>query len=411
VDFMSTCGHGKIVCEKLIEKITRRSADSYGRDLCPNRSVVECMVIDAAASSRERGHLARFGACGGVLPGILAKCSCIRIHSRSSVSTNSQKPHFYPCSRGGGAKVTALSNTYPAMKSPKLLTLAATAALITSASASATIDWVTVGNAGNAADSTGYGAVGYSYQIGKYEVTNAQYGAFLNAAAQTDSYGLYNSEMSSYGITQSGSSGSYTYSVTTALADRPVVYVSWFDAARMANWMVNGQGGGSTETGAYTLNGATSGTVLANAGAQVYIPTEDEWYKAAYYNAASQTYSLYANGQNTITTADANYGSSVGSSTDVGFYTGDPSMYGTFDQGGNLSEWYDAVFYGFLRGLRGGSLVSSDLDMASSTRNFYAPPEVEGANIGFRLATAVPEPSSLVLTMLASSAVLIRRKR
>jgi hypothetical protein len=62
---MSTCGRGKFVCEKLIGKITRRSADSYGRDLCPERSVVECMVIDAAASSRERGHLARFGACGG----------------------------------------------------------------------------------------------------------------------------------------------------------------------------------------------------------------------------------------------------------------------------------------------------------------------------------------------------------
>lgn len=111
------------------------------------------------------------------------------------------------------------------------------------------MDWVTVGNAGNAADTTGYGAVSYAYQIGKYEVTNAQYGAFLNAAAQTDSYGLYNTSMASFGITRSGSSGSFTYSVTGALANRPVVYVSWFGAARMANWMMNGQGSGSTETG------------------------------------------------------------------------------------------------------------------------------------------------------------------
>ena len=152
------------------------------------------------------------------------------------------------------------------MKTPSLLTLAASAALISSATATVTIDYVTVGNAGNAADTTGYGAVSYAYQIGKYEVTNAQYGAFLNAAAQTDSYGLYNSGMSDFGITRGGSSGSYTYSVTTALANRPVVYVSWFDAARMANWMMNGQGSGSTETGAYTLNGAISGIVLANAG-------------------------------------------------------------------------------------------------------------------------------------------------
>ncbi|MFN6016947.1 MAG: SUMF1/EgtB/PvdO family nonheme iron enzyme [Verrucomicrobiota bacterium] len=292
------------------------------------------------------------------------------------------------------------------MKSPKLLTLAATAALITSTSASVTMDWVTVGNAGNAADTTGYGAVGYNYQIGKYEVTNAQYGAFLNAAAQTDSYGLYNSNMSSFGITRSGSSGSYTYSVTTALANRPVVYVSWFDAARMANWMMNGQGSGSTETGAYTLNGAISGIVLANAGAQIYIPTEDEWYKAAYYNSASQTYSLYPNGTNGITTADANYNSAA--STDVGSFSSDPSSYGTFDQGGNVWEWNDAVI-GSSRGRRGGSWGGLDGFLASSNRS-YSVPSFESTLIGFRLAS-VPEPSSLVLSVLASGVVLLRRKR
>jgi len=292
------------------------------------------------------------------------------------------------------------------MKSPKLLTAAVIAVLITSATASVTMDWVTVGNPGNAADTTGYGAVSYAYQIGKYEVTNAQYGAFLNAAAQTDSYGLYNSIMSSYGITRSGSSGSYSYSVTGALANRPVVFVSWFDAARMANWMMNGQGSGSTEMGAYTLNGATSGIVLANAGAQVYIPTQDEWYKAAYYNATSQTYSLYPNGQNTITTADANYSSS--GSTDVGTYSGDPSSYGTFDQGGNVHEWNDAV-QGSLRRIRGGAYSDSHWTMQSLYPS-NVPPSAEGDTIGFRLAS-VPEPSSLVLTMLASGVMLIRRKR
>jgi formylglycine-generating enzyme required for sulfatase activity len=317
--------------------------------------------------------------------------------------------------RVGGAKVTALSNTYPTMKSPNLLILAATAALITSASASVTMDWVNVGNAGNAADTadgdaftTGvqrYGAVGYTYQIGKYEVTNAQYGAFLNAAAKTDSYGLYNSNMADLGITRDGDLGSYTYSVTGGMENRPVVYVSWFDAARMANWMMNGQGSGSTETGAYTLNNAISGIVLANAGAQVYIPTENEWYKAAYYNAVSQTYSLHANGQNSIT--HANYGSS--GSTDVGTFSGAPSSYGTFDQGGNVWEWNDAVTVSS-RGLRGGSWSSVGDLLASSTRFDYGP-SIEDSNLGFRLASAVPEPSSLVLTMLASGVVLLRRKR
>lgn len=326
------------------------------------------------------------------------------------MSKNSLKPDSTLALAGGGAKVTALSNTYPAMKSPKLLTLAATAALITSASASVTMDWVTVGNPGNAADTTGYGAVGYSYQIGKYEVTNAQYGAFLNAAAKTDSYGLYNSYMADFGITRDGDLGSYTYSVTSGMENRPVVCVSWFDAARMANWMMNGQGSGSTETGAYTLNGATSGIITKNAGAQVYIPTEDEWYKAAYYNAAIQTYSIYPNSQNTISTADANFAS--GASTNVGAYIDDPSSYGTFDQGGNVAEWVDAVSFGSLRGLRGGSWddVDSLALYSSSPYNYDADPSLDGYGLGFRLAS-VPETSSLVLSVLASGVVLLRRKR
>ena len=114
-------------------------------------------------------------------------------------------------------------------------------ALIASAAASVTIDYVSVGNPGNAADpATGslYGAVDHAYQIGKYEVTNAQYGEFLNAKGQSNANDIYNT-------------------VTTALANHPVVYVSWYDAARFANWMMNGQGNASMENGAYTLNGAT----------------------------------------------------------------------------------------------------------------------------------------------------------
>jgi sulfatase modifying factor 1 len=283
--------------------------------------------------------------------------------------------------------------------------------LVCKTSASVTIDWVTVGNAGNAADpTTGFGAVGYEYRIGKYEVTNAQYGAFLSAKASTDSYGLYEPSMSSYGITRSGSSGSFTYSVTVALANRPVVFVSWFDAARFANWLANGQGSGDTETGSYTLNGATSGIFTANSGAQVYIPTEDEWYKAAYYNGANSTYSLYPTGQNTITTSDANYAGSAGSITDVGTYSGNPSYYGTCDQGGNVWEFNDAIAYDSWRGLRGGSFANVANDgLVSSSRN-YADPVFATSNVGFRLAS-VPEPSAMVLTMLASGVMLMRRKR
>jgi len=315
------------------------------------------------------------------------------------------------------------------MKIQSLLTIAATSALIVSASASITMDWVTVGNPGNAAQSAsnrshnfaagdGYGAVGYSYQIGKYEVTNAQYAVFLNAKAKSDPYGLYNTEMANYGIVRNGSSGDFFYITGPGLGNRPVVFVSWFDAARMANWMVNGQGGGSTETGAYTMGeyhpigdeGETSGNFQANAGAQVYIPTENEWYKAAYYNGNTLTYSLYPTGQNTISRIDANFFYDPASTTDVGSYVGNSSMYGTFDQGGNVWEWHAAEISGSSRGLRGGSWISLEDDLRSSSRIGGGGPSLENYDIGFRLAS-VPEPSSLVLSVLASGVVLLRRKR
>ena len=265
-----------------------------------------------------------------------------------------------------------------------LLACSLSASLATSASATVAMDYVRVGNPNNAPDTTSYGAVDHAYWIGKYEVTNAQYAEFLNAKGQSNDNGIYNSSMASYGITQSGSSGSYSYTVTSALANRPVVFVSWFDAARFANWMMNGQGNASMETGAYTLNGATSGIILANAGAKVYIPSENEWYKAAYNNATSQSYSLYPNGQNTISTADANYGGSA--YTAVGTYSGDPSSYGTFDQGGNVWEWNDAVI-GSSREFRGGGFDGYDFDLRSSSRP-PAGPTYEGPTVGFRVAAA-----------------------
>jgi len=290
------------------------------------------------------------------------------------------------------------------MKVQSLLNLAATSALITSASASVTIDWVTVGDPGNAADTTGYGALANAYQIGKYEVTNAQYGAFLNAKGASNSNGIYNSNMASYGITQSGGSGSFTYNVSAALANRPVVYVSWYDAARFANWLVNGQGNGSMETGAYTLNGNT-GTIPRNAGANIFLPSGNEWYKAAYYQG-NGNYSLFPNGQNSVTTQDANYWGAA--STDVGTYAGDPSFYGSFDQGGNAYEWTDQIL-GLGLTVRGGSWGTFGDLMKSDMLQFILP-TIEELDYGFRVAS-VPEPTSIVLTLLASGVMLIRRKR
>lgn len=147
-------------------------------------------------------------------------------------------------------------------------------------------NFVAIGNRFNDVDlRTGnlFGNVNYDYLIGKYLVNNYDYNLFLNATAKSDPYGTYNVNMK---ITRSGNSGSYAYLVQDNYANKPVVFVSWFDCARYCNWLHNGAGSVSTtETGAYLLNGITTGNAPAqSSGARYHIPSENEWYKAAYYS-------------------------------------------------------------------------------------------------------------------------------
>ena len=322
---------------------------------------------------------------------------------------------------GNNADIPAYQTTF--MKHPFSfsigLVVLASVSLVKPAFAVVTIDYVSIGDAGNAADTADgdsntpgvqrYGAVAYAYNIGKYEVTNTQYVEFLNAKGASNSAGIFNGTMGAWSnITQSGTSGNYSYSVSSTYANMPVVGVSWFDAARFCNWLGNGQGISDMETGAYTLNGATSGIIEVNAGASVHIPSENEWYKAAYYNAATATYSLYPNGQNTITTADANYQGA--GPVDVAY--GNASSYGTFGQGGNAWEWNDAVGSGSSRGWRGGSWGYFDpvTNLASSFRDTPDASYVGNSN-GFRIASAIPEATSALSTLtLIASGLLIRRR-
>lgn len=329
-----------------------------------------------------------------------------------------------------------------------------------------TYEMVPVGNPGNANDTggTGNGAVAYEYQIGTYATTISQYTAFLNAVAQTDTYSLYNDSMATdlnvAGILQSGSSGSFAYSVITNGGDsagRPITYVSWWDAARFSNWMANGQPTGgqgptTTENGAYDVNGATTGSAVAknvtnpntSAPPTFFIPGLNEWYKAAYYNptlnSGSGGYYAYAtqsdaapgniiggsaNQANFIASSDlfsvtqsGTYDSSQNYLTDVGAFSGSESFYGTFDQSGNVYQWNDLDGSpGSSRGLRGGSWNNGDPTngavYVSSSYSLTADPSDANSLIGFRLASpiTVPEPTSWAMVLTAAGVAVIANRR
>ncbi len=298
-----------------------------------------------------------------------------------------------------------------------LLALAADARAVT-------IAWTPVGNPGNANDpATGslYGGVGYNCNIDKYDVTNNQYVAFLNAKDPTgaDPLGLYSTGPGSGINYNSGAAVGSMFSVIPGAGNYPVNDVSWYDAIRFANWMNNGQGNGDTETGSYTLLGGTptptnGNSITRNAGATIFLPSENEWYKAAYYNPKSQTYFKYPTSSNTPPVAtvptgainSANYNGAVdpsngGNFTDVGAYTGTTSPYGAFDMAGNVFQWDEALI-GSNRGLRGGSAFSatSDEGLASSFRGSWEPAnDTTDLLFGFRVVM-VPEPSSSALAAL-----------
>jgi formylglycine-generating enzyme len=329
-----------------------------------------------------------------------------------------------------------------------------------------TIPTVLIGNPGNPADTrnpeyqfhpNGIGSVDYEFRIGATEVSNSHYVEFLNAVAATDPYGLYNAFMASDtrgGIVRSGVNGNYTYtvkvpalSVTYTYDEKPVVFVSSGDAMRFVNWLHNGQPAGpqdasTTEDGAYTLHGAVTeadlSVVIHNPGARWWLPTEDEWYKAAYHKSdgvtgnywdyPTRTNSAPNNHQPSADTGNsANFSRTAFSGyreyplTDVGAYTLSSSPYGTLDQGGNVAEWNETSFGSsggqYHRSVRGGDWSEHHILMSTSIVLSAGSPTTEDNKIGFRVAS-VPEPSTptAVVVLLAAlhwrqSQTLRRRMR
>ena len=317
-------------------------------------------------------------------------------------------------------------------------------AAASAAAAPVVVDFVSVGDANNAADTTGFGAVAYEYAIAKTDVTVGQYVAFLNAVAKTDTHGLYNQRMTTdlavAGITRIGKPGRYSYSVMNndgSAANRPITYVSWFDAARFANWMANGQPTGgqnarTTENGGYDLKRSAGRKAVprnavnpnTRAAPTFFIPTENEWYKAAYFTpdkaAGVAGYYAYATQQDIPPTNDpasavgpiVNYLKGVtycvtqsaifsptqNYLTDASAFASSGSYYGTLNQNGTVYQWNDLTgAQGLLRGLRGGFWAGGSITLQKSTFT-QAVATREENDSGFRLVGTASAPAASART-------------
>jgi formylglycine-generating enzyme required for sulfatase activity len=289
-------------------------------------------------------------------------------------------------------------------------------------------DMTYIGNAGNAPDTTGYGSVGYNYNIGTYEVTVAQYADFLNAAASSDPYGLYDAYMGDSAleggafITRSGEDGSYTYTSVSGKENKPVRFVDFYDAARFCNWLYNGQGSGDTESGSYDMSMPVGSFMSREDDATWVLPTMEEWYKAAFYDPVNDCYYDYPNGSDAIpaepidetTPRDMNFGDDPWwhgydvTFTSIGETTGS-SPYGVYDMGGNVEEWTESFPpYGSQRLAYGGT-YSSDAEGVSYKGVIVRQPDVGTLSRGFRVAL-VPEPNTVFLLFVGGFLLFIRKR-
>lgn len=336
------------------------------------------------------------------------------------------------------------------------------------ASAFVTFDWATVGDPGNAPDTlvmtkgnsiadftTGYGSVGYTYRIAKHHVTNAQFTEFLNAVdpSGTNALDMYDDRMEAWyhpvsflpfaaytggiDLDESAPAGS-RYSVKSGQENYPATWINWETSARFVNWLHNGQ----LSDPATTNNGVYDMTLLSNAlvnpatfpprqaGAQYFIPSENEFYKAAYYdptkNGGTGGYWQYGVQSDSPPVSEApsggatsaNYSTAAGDPgvngdlywqnggaglnielnhlTNVGAYTNATSHYGLFDVDGLVYQWTEGLKLLPSTGVlfpayRGGAWSHSVESNGAAYRALYSWGTADSyAHFGLRIASAVP---------------------
>ena len=301
------------------------------------------------------------------------------------------------------------------------------------------MDFVSIGNPGNAADTTGVpnpaGRVDRTYDINTFEVSRAMITAYN---ANSGVVGITLQDMSESGSNNGGNG-----------VDRPATGVTWNEAARFVNWL-NTQKGFAP---AYKYADSTIGTNLTpwtvadtldydatnpyrSKRANFFLPSFNEWYKAAYYDPNKTgpglggywDYATRSDNPSTQTSGGTASGSAVYGFTPIGSGPADVknagglSPYGVMGLGGNVFEWEESSTDlsnsagGLNRGFRGGSWIQNASVMSSTDRRTNAAPTDEDNEIGFRVASynsdaVVPEPSMIVIGMVFGLGGLAAKRR
>ena len=225
--------------------------------------------------------------------------------------------------------------------------------------------FVKVGNPGNKGDYNyprvgSFGSVKYEYEIGRYKVSNAEYSLFLNwAACESDPHGLYNSKMQ---IRKERKGGKLVYEAYPATANAAVTYVSWYDALRYCNWLGE----------SYTIsNQDLSAERIVDA--EYFLPTENEWYKAAYYDPKGKKYKLYPlRDAHKIENSDR---------------LESKSTYGMMETSDHIWEWTESEVGKAFRGIRSDSWFQGN--NRQSAGRYYSNPDMELGHLGFRVARSI----------------------
>lgn len=282
------------------------------------------------------------------------------------------------------------------------------------------IEFVTIGNPGNVPDTNGSpnpaGSVAYIFRIGKFEISEQM-------------------------IDKANALGALGIPKDMRGPDKPATSVSWNRAARFVNWLNTSSGrplaykfAFQPEQSGYDSNdniqlwtpgdpGYSANNLYRNSAAKYFLPSDNEWYKAAYFDPGMNLYHVFATGSDTPPTAVAS-GTNPGTAVYDGQVSpadvqlaGGVSPFGTMAQNGNVFEWEENDSDNLndepssSRGVRGGTLSTGSFSLASNVRYSEHPFSTSDTK-GFRVASSVvPEPTSIILAITALAALPTRHRK